>query len=135
MSAQLAPGRLIWADLPDTAGRNPKRRPTLVLQHQVRATGEVEVVGVAVTGTLPQPLPDDYVALPWHRNRRVRTLLDKPAAAVCSWIVHLTFASEGDLAMGGFIDGQLLERIVAKVNALSAPPGGAGGPDATAPAG
>lgn len=121
MPARLAPGRIIWADdILDPAGRNPKRRGVVVLRHETRATGEVDVFGVAVTGTFPKPLPADHVALPWHRDRRVRTLLDKPSAAVCSWVVCLTFAAEGEIAMGGFVDDRLVETIVAKVNELSA---------------
>jgi hypothetical protein len=128
MPAHLTSGRIIWADVPDSAGRNPKRRPIVVLQHLVRPAKEIEVVGVAVTGTLPKPLPQDYVTLPWQRDRRVRTLLDKPAAAVCSWVVRLKFADEGQLTMGGFVDGRLLETIVAKVNELASPRGGEAGP-------
>jgi hypothetical protein len=125
MPAHLVPGRIIWADnVLDPAGRNPKRRGVVVLRHETRTTGEVDVIGVAVTGTFPTPLPEDHVALPWQGNRRVRTLLDKPSAAVCSWIVPLTFAGADEIMMGGFVDGKLLEMIVAKVNALYPPEGG-----------
>jgi hypothetical protein len=121
MPAHLAPGRIIWADdVLDPAGRNPKRRGIVVLRHQTLATGEVEVRGVAVTGTFPKPLPLDHVKLPWHRNRRVRTLLDKESAAVCSWVVRLTFPHESAITIGGFVDDALMEAIVAKVNEVSA---------------
>jgi hypothetical protein len=125
MPARLAPGCIVWADdVLDPAGRNPKRRGIVVLEHQTRATGEVEVVGVAVTGTFPKPLPADHVELPWKRDRNVRTRLDKPSAAVCSWVVHATFPSEAAVLIGGFVDGPQLNTIRAKVNDLSAPQGG-----------
>ncbi len=42
---------------------------------------------VAITTVLPDPLPSDYVPLPWHAQRHPRTGLNKRNAAVCSWLV------------------------------------------------
>jgi len=130
MPVLLVPGRIVWARISDPAGRNPKQRGIVVLDHRVHATGEIEVTGVAVTGTFPKPLPADHIALQWQRDRRVRTLLDKPSAAVCSWIVHQTF-TEADITLGGFIDGKLLEVIIAKVNELTPPEENEAGPQGT----
>jgi hypothetical protein len=124
MPAHLVPGRIIWVDIPDPAGRNPKQRPVVVLQHQARANGEVEVIGVAVTGTFPKRLPCDHVEIPSHPGGRCRTGLYERSAAVCSWIVRLTFPSEAEISVGGFVPGDKLKAIVAKVNELAAPPGG-----------
>ena len=96
MQARLAPGRIIWADkVLDPAGRNPKRRAFIALRHEIRATGEVEVVGVFVTGTFPKPPPADHIELPWSPDGRARTHLRKPSYAVCShsYIYPLKFAS------------------------------------------
>ncbi len=132
MPAQLIPGRIIWADdVPDPAGRNPKRRAFIVLSHQLSATGEVEVVGVFVTGTFRKPPPEDHVILPWHRDRRAQTLLTKPSAAVCSYIYHLTFAKEDEIMFGGFVGGRLLETILAKVKELNAQQGSDAGEQGT----
>jgi mRNA-degrading endonuclease toxin of MazEF toxin-antitoxin module len=53
----LCQGRIVWAVVSNPAGRNPKRRPGVVVTptHEI-ATLE-EVVIVAATGTFSRPLP------------------------------------------------------------------------------
>ena len=99
------------------------------MRHEIRATGEVEVVGVFVTGTFPKPPPADHIELPWSPDGRARTHLRKPSYAVCShsYIYPLKFASEDEIEFGGFVDGPLFERIKAKVKELSPPQSGEAG--------
>lgn len=66
-----------------------KLRPVVVVTpNEAMAEGE-PFIGVAITGT-PDP-PSGYdVPLPWQSQRRSRTGLDRPNAAVCCWFVSFT---------------------------------------------
>jgi hypothetical protein len=135
MPARLAPGAIIRVpDVREPGGQNPKDRRFVVLRHQILPTGEVRVVGAFVTGTLPKPLPEDHVPIEqWDPTGRCRTGLTKRSAAVCSsnYIYQFTFKAATEYKVIGFVDGQLRAAIVAKVNKLSAPPGGETGQQGT----
>ncbi len=110
----LGRGRVVLAEVVDPQGRNPKQRPLVI----VTATDEIQTgspfVGVAISTTFPNPIPDDYVSLPFHPNGQVQTGLRKRCAAVCSWLVRLTHSDiKGDI--GRVPDGQMRE-ILDKVN-------------------
>jgi len=137
MPARLAPGAIIRVpDVRDPGGQNPKDRRFVVLEHQVLPTGEVRVVGAFVTGTLLKPLPEDHVPIKqWAPNGRCRTGLTKPSAAVCSsnYIYKFTFKSATEHKVIGFVDGQTLAAIAAKVDGLSVQPGGEEGQEGNSP--
>jgi hypothetical protein len=66
------------------------------------------LVAVAITGTLPTPLPDYYVLLPWDRARHPKTGLKKKCAAVCNWFAKVQ-RSESVEVMGRVPDPQFAE--------------------------
>ena len=70
----------------DPQGRNPKDRACVLVtpSAEIAEGGPLDVV--AITSKLPAPLPRDHVPLPWHPLRHPRTGLNKPNAAVCSWL-------------------------------------------------
>jgi hypothetical protein len=80
---------LLVSDVLDPDGQNPKTRPIVVVTPDVEIAEGGGLFGVAVTGTFPDPLPADAVELPWHRQGHPRTGLNKPAVAVCGWIVPI----------------------------------------------
>jgi mRNA-degrading endonuclease toxin of MazEF toxin-antitoxin module len=73
----------------DPQGRNPKDRFAVVLTppDQLEEGGMVSLV--AITGTIVDPPPDDFVELPWHRDRHPVTRLTKRSAAACRWIIRV----------------------------------------------
>jgi mRNA-degrading endonuclease toxin of MazEF toxin-antitoxin module len=77
---------VIVTELLDPHGRNPKDRPAVVVTptEDLEAGGAIFVI--AITTTLPEPLPDDYISLPWARPRHPRTGLDTRNAVVCHWL-------------------------------------------------
>ena len=79
-------------------------------------------LAVGVTSTLPQPLPEDYVELPWHAQKHPRTGLRKRRAAVCTWLVEVHADQILEL-IGRVPDKQMLD-ILTKVAELD-PPGSA----------
>ena len=83
---------VIVIDLLDPQGRNPKDRPCVIVSspERIAAGGPLEVVAIT-TSPSPDPLPFDHVRLPWQvpGETRCRTGLDKPNAAICSWLVEI----------------------------------------------
>jgi PemK-like, MazF-like toxin of type II toxin-antitoxin system len=69
----------------DPQGGNPKDRPCVVVTAPGDAPDGHQIV-VAISTLLPDPLPDDYVELPWHRSGHPRTGLTKKNAAIGRWV-------------------------------------------------
>jgi hypothetical protein len=71
------------------------------------------IVAVGITGTIPDPIPDHYVLLPWSPHKHKTTSLKKPSAAVCDWFVDLL---PGDAQrIEGFIPEAELAEILEKI--------------------
>jgi hypothetical protein len=105
-------GTVILANVFDPQGRNPKERPLVVVEDFEE--GDPGVFCVAVTSALPNPIPAEYVTLPWHRDRRVsRTGLTARCAAVCTWRVMVT--QEQVVARLGQVPNQALLQIVTQI--------------------
>ena len=95
-------------------------RPAVVLT----STADVEAGGplriIAVSTVVPEPLPPDYVLLPWDPTGRARTGLRRRCAAVCSWPASV---GAGDIqGFIGIVPGKVLMEIMEKVNALREKP-------------
>ncbi len=105
-------GRIVWAVVPDKRGQNPKRRPIVLLTPPDRVPAGQPLIGIAITTRLEEPLPDDYVLLPWNRQKQGSSRLPERCAAVCDWPV--TFPEQAIQEVGGLIYGELLGDIVAR---------------------
>jgi mRNA-degrading endonuclease toxin of MazEF toxin-antitoxin module len=82
-------GRIIWAEILDQQGRNPKLRPAVILTSRDEiVAGEPIVVAVAST-QLHLAKSEDKVELPWTHQGHPRTHLKKRCAVVCSWTVEI----------------------------------------------
>jgi mRNA-degrading endonuclease toxin of MazEF toxin-antitoxin module len=112
---KLVRGLIIWATTPDPAGRNPKRRPVVLLTSQEEVPAGNPLIGVGITGTLPAPLPSDYVLLPWHRSRHPYTGLTKKCAAWCNW--RVTIPPNDELEVMGRVPDNVFAEICNKVKA------------------
>jgi hypothetical protein len=126
MVQRLAAGRIVWAEIADANGIR-KLRPAVIVAptDQLPSTGPFDLV--AITSRLANPLPADYVLLPWHPAGHPRTGLNRRCAAVCSWLVQIVAADIQDVA--GIVPTPVLSTILAKVaeasNPPAAPPGAA----------
>jgi len=119
---KLVRGLIVWATTPDPAGRNPKKRPVVLLTSQDEVPPGNPLIGVGVTGTLPAPLPPDYVLIPWHRSRHPYTGLNKKCAAWCSW--RVTIPLTDDVQVMGRVPDNAFVEICEKVKAgiIAQPP-------------
>jgi len=79
---------LLVSQVPDKNGVNHKDR-FMVLVRDFEDTDAI-AYGVAVTGTFNHPLPATSVSLPYHRQGRCVTGLNKESIADCTWIVLAT---------------------------------------------
>ena len=82
-------GDIAWVRVEDPQGRNPKIRPIIIISDTEEISADAPLVGVAVSGVIPDPVPSDYVALPWQNGGHPVTNLYKPSVAVCSWIISI----------------------------------------------
>jgi hypothetical protein len=76
---------VLVADMLDPHGRNPKDRPCVIVTGPGSAPGGQKIV-VAISTVVPEPLPDDYVLLPYMDPRHPRTGLNKRNAAIGRWV-------------------------------------------------
>jgi mRNA-degrading endonuclease toxin of MazEF toxin-antitoxin module len=102
------PGQIIRTEVADPAGRNPKSRPLVVLTGDAETPAGAPLIAVAISSTIPKPVPDHYVLLPWHRAGHRQTGLKKKCAAVCSWLVKVE-RSAGVQTMGRVPDAEFNE--------------------------
>jgi mRNA-degrading endonuclease toxin of MazEF toxin-antitoxin module len=109
---------IVWAVALDPAGRNPKARPLVLLVGEDEVRADAPLLAVGITGTLPTPLPDGYVLLPWDRAGHRQTGLKKKSAAVCNWIVRV--APSGSLQVIGRAPNAQFAEICQKVQAIRA---------------
>ena len=122
--ANLARGRIILALLYDQMGRNPKRRPAVILTatDQINATDPFVVA--AISSELGQSPQEYCVPLPWHPKRHSKTGLTRRCAAICTWLCQITAAQV--LQNIGFVPATELRLIGEAVAAHQA--SRAGGP-------
>lgn len=111
--SELRQGRIVWAIVNDPNGKNPKERPAVI----ITATDEIQpdqpIVAVAITGELPEPLPPEYVELPWHRNKHPKTGLKKRCAAKCDWLCIIQTRDVKEFA--GVVPASKMQEILAKI--------------------
>jgi mRNA-degrading endonuclease toxin of MazEF toxin-antitoxin module len=76
---------VVVADMLDPRGHYPKDRPCVIVTEPGLTPEGWELV-VAISTQLPDPLPDDYVLLPYMDPRHPRTGLNKRNAAIGGWV-------------------------------------------------
>jgi hypothetical protein len=67
-------GEILWARCVDPQGANEKSRPLVVLTLSEQIAHGEPIVAAAITATLPNPLTDEYVELPWSARENARTI-------------------------------------------------------------
>ena len=108
-------GQIAWAEVADANGVR-KARPVVVLTSSERITETSPLEVVAITSTLPQPLTEEYVLLPWHAQGHPRTGLKRKCAALCTWLTQI---SPSDIqSVAGQVPPAVLDEIMAKVRGL-----------------
>ena len=114
--ADLCRGRIVWVELPDPQGHNPKCRPAVIVTptDDIRPDGDLWVV--AISTQLDAAPANAQVELPWKRGGHPRTKLKERCAAICSWMVKVTADSIKESA--GVVPGRQLLDILARIKPL-----------------
>jgi hypothetical protein len=110
---ELRQGDIVKVEVVDPQHRNPKVRPVIILNPSEEIDAEMELAAIAITGTVPDPLPGSFVLLPYHPRGHPRTGLQKRSAAVCDWfrksptasveIIFKTYTFSVAIAFAGII--------------------------------
>jgi len=115
--ATLQFGSVVWVTTRDPNGVNPKKRPAVVLSPTEEIHRGSDLRLVAITGTLPDTLTEDYISLPWQAQGRCATGLKKRSAVYCAWL--LLDIPQGEVSQPtGRVPGALLDQIVDRIRAL-----------------
>lgn len=114
MSNTLIQGRIVWVELLDPQGRNPKVRPAVVPTDTAEVRSDGAVVVVAVTSQLDSAPADLCVELPWHRDGHPRTKLNRRNVAVCNWLATIPVVEIR--SVGGQVPVGEMRRILAIVS-------------------
>jgi mRNA-degrading endonuclease toxin of MazEF toxin-antitoxin module len=106
---ELTEGRLVWVELSDPQGRNPKVRPAVVLTptEDIRPDGVIAVA--AVTGVVDEIPKGSAVPLPWDRRGHPETKLTKPCAVACHWTAAVPVSAVQSVR--GFVPARLMYRV------------------------
>ena len=111
-------GRIVWVELVDPQGGNPKCRPAVILTEPKEVQPEAEVWVVGVTTQVETTPADQAVELPWDRKRHPRTGLKERCVAVCTWLAKIRLEAIKEYA--GVVPGKQLLAILQKVDELPA---------------
>ena len=117
--SDLRRGRIVRVEVLDPQNRNPKIRPAIILTPTEEIRPDGDLVLVAITGSVNAAPADVEVTLPWHRQGRTTTRLNKPSVAVCTWV--FTSPVSSIRALGGIVPARPLLQILEKIKALTPP--------------
>ena len=118
MSSPLQQGRIIWVELLDPQGRNPKRRPAVILTPTGEIRPDGEVVVAALSSQVDQSPPEVSVEVPWHRDGHPRTKLNRRNVVVCTWLSTLPVAAIREDDLGGVMPFAQMARVLEIVRSL-----------------
>lgn len=113
----LVQGRIVFPidAIPDPQGRNPKEnRPFVVIssREDIEAGKDLTIVGV--TKSVPNPVTDEYVELPF--GPYALTKFQQRCAALCTWVK--TLPQDAVEVGDGFVKPTPLLAIVKKVHSI-----------------
>ena len=117
---KLRHGSIVWVELLDPQGRNPKIRPAVVITPTDDITDEGSVHVIGITSQTNESASDVTVDLPWHRNQHPRTKLRRASVAVCTW-QQIVSASE-IVEIRGQVPVPEMMQILTILNSMNQPP-------------
>lgn len=115
----LCRGRIVWVELLDPQGRNPKCRPAVTVTPDAEIKPDGEVWVVSISSQCEAAPAEDQVELPWDRRGHPRTGLKERCAAVCTWMEKVSVASIQECA--GIVPGRQLLDILSRIKPLDPP--------------
>jgi hypothetical protein len=109
----LRQGSIVYTVVLNSQGRDPKRRPVVLITPPEQVPAGEPLIGVAISTKPKDPLPAECVRIPSNRRRQGSSQLPERSAAVCNWAVK--FYEKDIEDVGGMVYGELLFEIVSRV--------------------
>lgn len=106
-------GRVVWVELFDPQGRNPKCRPAIIITPTDDITPDGEVRVVAISTRLDAAPPELQVPLQYDPRGACRTGLREQCVAVCNWVARIPVDNIRYYA--GTVPGKTMHEIGEKV--------------------
>lgn len=79
-------GSIVWIELADPNGLDPKKRPALVLSSNDKIAHGGALVVAAISTSFTRPVPSHWFELPSHPAGHPRTGLDQPCVVKADWL-------------------------------------------------
>lgn len=83
-------GTIIWIELTDQHGANPKERPALVLSSDDQIAAGTPIVVAAISTQFSRPLLSHWIELPSHPQGDPITGLYQPSVVKSDWLKRVT---------------------------------------------
>jgi mRNA-degrading endonuclease toxin of MazEF toxin-antitoxin module len=119
MSA-LCHGQIVWVEIPDSQGRNPKDRLAVVILSSDASPSDAEVWVVGISTDIGAARSSDQVFLPWDAQGHPTTGLRQECSAVCTWMHKVPVTKIRRTA--GMVRGRQLIEIMRKIGELPPAP-------------
>ncbi len=94
----------------DPHGQNAKARPMVILTGTDDLADADEFVVAAISTKFDEPLPADYIRVPWSSDGRVKSGLRKPSVVKCRWLASIK--REDVIAVRGHLPGAVMCEIM-----------------------
>lgn len=117
MASALRQGSIVWAEVRDKYGNEPKHRPVAIISpdDDIRELPFVAGVVCSHSAAAQSPLADCWVELPYHRKRNCCTKLAKPTVAIPTWVVKVATTGHSPDNIGGWVPMRLVNEIVTTI--------------------
>jgi mRNA-degrading endonuclease toxin of MazEF toxin-antitoxin module len=109
----LCRGQVVEIVVPDPRGENVKRRPVVILTSTEEIPSAETLVGAAISTQLVDPLPPDWIELPWDPTGKAKSGLKKPCVVKCRWLVKIK--PQEIVSVIGHLSSEKIESIMKQV--------------------
>ena len=82
----LSQGQIVQAAITDPRGQNLKPRPVVILTATDELPDEGTYLVAAISTKFSEPLPADYIRVPWSHDGRAKSGLTEPSVVKCRWL-------------------------------------------------
>ena len=111
---RLRQGQVVNVEIADPRGQNKKLRPVVILTATHEISDEGNLVVAAISTKLADPLPADWISVPWSRDGHAGSGLTEPSVVKCHWLVRVTTADV--VSVRGYLRDTDMQNIMAVVS-------------------
>jgi mRNA-degrading endonuclease toxin of MazEF toxin-antitoxin module len=113
---RLGQGQVVEVAITDPRGQNKKPRPAVILTDTEELSVADKFVVAAITRKFSEPLPSDWILLPWSSDGRAKSGLREPSVVKCNWLRAV--AREDIISVWGYLPATTMRDIMRIVSKL-----------------